>query len=107
LYLQIEGTTPTTKTKNQIKKMTAQEKFKSICNSLNNTGCGEVEISERTGFHGTKTTEAIFICRHIFVSVMFRPAGYLHPRTSCKVSAFVKGKKTDLRSAFFAIRNNI
>ena len=87
--------------------MKVQEKFKSICESLNNTGCGEVEISDIKGFHGAKATEATFVCRHIFISVILHPAGYLHPRTSCKVSAFVKGKKTDLRSAFFAIRNNI
>jgi nitrogen regulatory protein PII len=87
--------------------MTAKEKFDSICESLNNTGCGEVQISEVRGFGDSKNLEATFICRHIFVSVTLRPSGYLHPRTSCKVFASVKGKKTDLRSAFFAIRNNI
>jgi hypothetical protein len=79
--------------------MKAQEKFQMICDSLNRTGCGEVQISDRKEWNGTTSTEATFVCGHIFVSVTLKPAGYLHPRTSCVVSAWVRGKKTSLHSA--------
>jgi hypothetical protein len=96
LSCQIEATTATTKTKNQNKKMTAREKFQNIINRLNNLGLNEVEICERNSLGGRIETQAHLTVGQNYICATYCPSGYLHPRTSCKVFARIKGKPATL-----------
>jgi len=82
-------------TKNQI-KMTAREKFQNIIDRLSNLGLNEVEICERKSLGGRIETEASLTVGPNFICATYSPSGYLHPRTSCKVFARVKGKPSTL-----------
>jgi hypothetical protein len=82
-------------TKNQNEKMKAQEKFETIIETLNRLGCGEVEFRTRNCTGGRIEKEASLTVGPNFITIVFRPSGYLHPRTSCKVFAYVKGEKTN------------
>jgi hypothetical protein len=87
--------------------MKQKEKFEMLVESLNRLGCGEVQIDKRKHWNGTIETEANLFVGPNLITVLFRPAGYLHPRTSCKVLAYVRGKKTSLDHAIGVIRASI
>jgi cytochrome c2 len=77
------------------KKMKAQEKFEMMIETLNNLGCGEVEFRTLNCTGGRIEKDASLTVGPNLITVVFRPSGYLHPRTSCKVFAYVRGEKSN------------